>query len=402
MRILPLLLLSALAFARDPNALLDAADRDDAGQVAKLLASGADPNLANGLGVTPLWAACQNGNIAIVRALLDAGSNPNTPLHAGETPLMVAARSGFDTIVSLLAAKGANPNVRATRGQTALMWAASQRHPAAVRALLAAGANTKIRTETWSQMMAVPPHGLPRYNRMIPHGSYTALLFAARSGDTESARLLLDAGADANDKDAWGVSATALAAHSGFRDLVDLLLARGANPNTGEPGFTPLHAAVMHRDLAMVRALLTHGADANAPVTDWTPTRRSSRDYHFPPSLIGATSLWLAARLNEPEIVRLLAKHGANPRFIHRVDYYRDYGQPRREVTSAVMAAAGMASGVDWHPDARKADREDAVFETVKVLLDLGAPSSAEGRDAISAVRANGWNRVAALLESRR
>jgi hypothetical protein len=60
--------------------------------------------------------------------------------------------------------------------------------------------------------MAVPPHGLLEYNREIPHGGDTALLFAARAGDLDSAKLLLAAGADVNDKDAWGVSATVLAA----------------------------------------------------------------------------------------------------------------------------------------------------------------------------------------------
>ena len=100
--------------------------------------------------------------------------------------------------------------------------------------------------------MAVPPHGMLEYNRDIPHGADTALLFAARVGDLESAKLLVAAGADVNDTEAGGVTATAMAAHAGFIEIVEFLLDKGADPNPGEGGFTALHAAVMRRDERMV------------------------------------------------------------------------------------------------------------------------------------------------------
>ena len=86
--------------------------------------------------------------------------------------------------------------------------------------------------------MAVPPHGLPQYNKIIPQGGDTAMLFAARVGDLESAKLLAAAGANVNDADAWGVSATVMAAHAGFTELVEWLLDRGADPNAAAAGFT--------------------------------------------------------------------------------------------------------------------------------------------------------------------
>ena len=213
---------------------------------------------------------------------------------------MVAARVGAAPVVAQLLAKGAKVNLAATRGQTALMWAVAQQHPAVVKLLIDGGADIHAKSAVWSQVMAVSPHGMLQYNQNVPHGGETALLFAARNGDLASATLLVAAGANVNDADGWGISATAFAAHAGFPDIVDLLLAKGADPNTNGGGFTPLHAAVMRRDDHMVEALLARKADPNARVESWTPTRRSSRDWNFNPELVGATPYWLAARAMAP------------------------------------------------------------------------------------------------------
>src|SRR5207302_1565259 len=151
-----------------------------------------------------------------------------------------------------------NVNARAARGQTALMWAVSQKHPDVVTVLVAHGADIHARSDVWSEVMAVPPHGYLDYNRLIPHGGDTALMFAARVGDLASARLLVAAGANINDADGWDVSAMVLAAHSGFIEIVELLLDKGADANAAGPGFTALHEAIMRRDEKMVTALLAH------------------------------------------------------------------------------------------------------------------------------------------------
>ncbi len=106
-------------------------------------------------------------------------------------------------------------------------------------------------------------------------------MFAARVGDLASAKLLVAAGANVDDADAWGVSATTLAAHSDFGDVVEFLLEKGANPNAAASGFTALHEAIMHRNEKVVRALLEHGANANAPLLTWTPDRRSAKDLNL-------------------------------------------------------------------------------------------------------------------------
>ena len=381
-----------------------AAYHDDVDSVDLLITAGANVNAANDLGATPLWNAGMNAGAPIARRLLDAGANPNLGLLAGETPLMVASRSGKSDVVLLLLAKGASANARGARGQTALMWAASQRHPEVVKALLAHGADVHARSIEWNEVMAVPPHGLPQYNKVIPHGRDTALLFAARVGDLDSARLLVAAGANVNDADAWGVSATVMAAHAGFTELVAWLLDRGADANAAPAGFTALHAAIMRRNTAMVTALLTHGADANAPLKTWTPTRRSSRDFNFAPELVGASPYWLAARFNEPDVMRVLLKHGANGTFVHHANYHNeDPVEPRTQVTNAVMAAVGMGGGVAWvQPDRR--EREALMLASVTLAaeqdVDLNAANS-DGRTALAAARAVKFESVVKFLTDR-
>ena len=378
--------------------------RDDLAKVDRLIRAGANVNAANDIGATPLWAASLNGSAPIVARLLDAGANPNTALLSGETPLMAASRAGKSAVVELLLAKGADPNARGPRAQTALMWAVAQKHADVVKLLLARGADVHARSESWEQMMAVPPHGLPEYNRMIPHGADTALMFAARVGDAVSAKLLVEGGANVSDHDAWGVSATTLAAFSGYGDVARYLLEKGADPNNDKPGFTALHCAIMRRDEQTVAALLARGANPNAPVKVWTPTRRSSDDYHFMPALVDATPYWLAARFTQPNVMRLLAKHGADAKVIHESNYVQGEGyQRRKERTTAIMAALGMGGGTAWVPIDR-AERDALILETVKVAVELGADVNTvttDGRTALDSARAQKYDAVAALLEAR-
>lgn len=388
--------------------------RDDVQAAEMLIQAGANVNATTDLGVTPLWPASENGSSAMVRLLLKAGANPNIALLSGETPLMVAARSGYPDAVEQLLDKGANINAHGTRGQTALMWAVAQKHPDVVKVLLAHHADLNLKSDVWSEVMAIPPHGDLAYNKAIPHGGETALMFAARDGDLESAKLLVAAGANVNDADAWGVSATTLAAHSGFTSLVEFLLDKGANPNTAPNGFTALHEAIMRRDERMVAALLDHGADPNTPLKTWTPTRRSSDDWHFEASMIGATPLWLAARYLEPAAVRMLVKQGADPKFVLHVDWVASIGtgsEKKTETASALHAATGVlqdngsrdGSGTaSWAPIPR-AQREALTLEVVKTLVELGVDVNAkagDGRTALDGAKALRYASVVSYLEA--
>ena len=389
------------------TALHWASYHDEIATVQRLLTAGADVNVANDLGVTPLWTASQNGSEELVRILLTAGANPNLALLSGETPVMVAARSGVREVVGLLVAHGAALEARGSRGQTALMWAVAQGHSQVVDLLLSQGADPHARSAVWGEVMGVPPHGQPEYNRDIPHGGNTALMFAARVGSVASARHLIAAGADVDDTNAWGVSAITMAAHAGFGELVALLLEAGADPNAAEAGFGAIHVAVMRQELAMVTALLEHGADPNALLLTWTATRRASRDFHFAPPLVGATPFWLASRFTAPAIMRVLADHGADPLVVHHAAYKSPADlHPLQEATTALMAATGMGGSRRLRAWAQQNSShvERLALESVQLAVELGVDINAtdlEGRTALDGARMARLRSVAAYLESR-
>ena len=95
-------------------------------------------------------------------------------------------------------------------------------------------------------------------------------------GQTESAKLLLDCGADVNVAVAafGGVFPIHSAAASRSTEIIEMLLEAGAHPNTKQQGgWTALHAAAKHGDTAMTQLLLDHSADPNNPTDDGAAPR---------------------------------------------------------------------------------------------------------------------------------
>ena len=381
------------------TALHWAAHRDNLAMADALIRAGARVNATTDLGATALYLACTNHSAAMVSRLLEGGADPNLALPSGETPLMNCARTGDAGAVKALLASGARVEARETaHQQTALMWAAAQRHPAVVSALLAAQADVKARSSAYEQVVTsevTQRAGREALNYAVRRGGSTPLLFAARSGDAESVRLLLRAGADANDAQADGLTALTLAAYSGHGDVAVALLEAGADPNAAAIGFTALHAAVLRSDAALVGALLARGAKPDAAMTKGTPMRRTSQDYDLPAALIPSTPLQLAARFLEPDIVRALKAGGADAR------------ATMRDGTTTIMLAAGVgASGTQVRRgvaliDGGRAAGEDLVLRTVEALLEAGAVadgSNQSGDTALHAAAAAGLTRVVSRL----
>jgi ankyrin repeat protein len=395
------------------TALHWAVHRDDLDTVDALIRAGANVNAADSLGGTALSLACLNRSAILVDKLLSVGGNPNATPITGESPLMTASRTGSVEAVKTLLFHGANVNAKeVSRGQTALMWAVAQQHLEVARLLIEAGADVEARTLSYAQRVSLDGE---RPNDVAPadyqKGGSTPLLFAARVGDLESAKLLLAAGANVNDTAPDGMSAVVLATRSGHEKFAQFLIEQGADPNAADAGYSALHAAVLMGDLGLVKTLLAHRANPNAPLTKGTPIRRGGEDLELPLRLMGATPFLLAAKYADVNILRVLAAGGADPRI------------PMKNGTTALMAAAGFGwaagspdslrganrRGVDYDRSTNygsmlRAQEEKDTLESVTLLLDLGVdPNGADlnGNTALFGAVPKGFDAVIQLLVER-
>ena len=381
----------------------------------QLLASGADVNSTTDLGVTPLWLAAQNGSAAMVEVLLQVGADPNIALYSGETVVMTAAQSGDADVVRQLLAAGADPNPAVTRDQTALMWAANQGHAGVIEVLLEFDADVHAHSLVRTQYVKSEKiqDSNPAYKYWIEQGGNTPLMFAARSGDLRSAQLLVQGGSNLNEVSAFGTSPTIMAIHGGNAELLDMLLASGADTESATSGHTALHAAVLRGNVAAVKVLLDHGADTEALLERPTPVRRQSTDYNFHNSLLGATPLWLAARFSEPQIMEALLEAGADPLVVNDVHYPAErrgenFMAEEGEI-SLLMASVGMGHRrlrVSWGTPERRAgqtgqDRESLILDTVTVAVRAGVDldsSDASDQTALDFAKARRYDSVVSFL----
>src|SRR5436309_9486093 len=383
-----------VAGAEGTAALVWAATRNDLAMADLLLRAGADAKAANELGATALYAAAAHEDPAMTEKLLAAGADANTPLMSGETPLMEAAGRGNLLTVRALLSNKANPNARELNGgQTALMWALSQRQSAVVEELLQHGADVHAGSKT----------------------GFTPLMFAAQKGDVESARILLRAGAKPNDaQPKTRLTPLMIASAMAHAKAVDLLLDNGADPNLVDAsGYTSLHRVVRDSDyginldskdavLATVKSLLKHGANPNIrlnPGKDKAAEEISKGNVQIYEKrtavtvneivLQGATPLFLAAEVNNLDVIKALVEAGADPLI-----------PTERGTTPLIMAAGG---GTDVQRERAPEERAMAV-ETAKLLVERGADVNAAGQygwTALHAAAYQGLNDVIAYLVSK-
>ena len=105
-----------LEFKNNPK-LKTAARKGDLKAVKKMLEDGANPNIKNGSGGTPLVWAAYYGHTEMVKVLLEYGADPNMEDATGNTPLSLAYY-GDTEMVKVLLEYGADPNMKNKYGYT--------------------------------------------------------------------------------------------------------------------------------------------------------------------------------------------------------------------------------------------------------------------------------------------
>lgn len=219
------------------------------------------------IGWTALEWAVWHEHEALVTLLLTQGAKLRTAFY-------MAVQRQHKTIISLLFEKGDITFADDRDRKTLLHEAVEHCNEPAVRLLLDRGADIAA----------------------VDHKRYTPLLTAVQCGDKALALvgMLLERGANLEDRD--NINRTALhlaAANKGIR-TVGLLLERGADANAqDDQQRTPLHVAVEHK-CAAIEPLLENGVDIDAQDS------------------FGRTALFLAAQQGSRLVVRQLLKKGAD------------------------------------------------------------------------------------------
>lgn len=211
------LMVSGLAFAANDAATLNmAVSRDDANGVSKMLERGVDPNLREA--------------------------------ERGETPLMVAIREkAARSIQVLLASPRTDLEAAARNGDTALMIACFTRNGDAVKALLAHDA--EVNRHGWAPLHYAAAVGdVTIISLLLDKSAYidtespnktTPLMMAARGGNNEAVKVLIEAGADVSLKNDQGMTAADFALHYDHRDTAALIQSANKPAPATAPAVTP-------------------------------------------------------------------------------------------------------------------------------------------------------------------
>ena len=417
----------------------------EAAIVEALIKGGADPNEKLPLGRTPLMEAARTGNVDTIKVLLDHGAQINAKeTLRGTTPLMWAADEGHAPAIQLLIQRGADIKARsspAERGRGPALGKSSdpRKQVAAQGAARAAGQaspplgagrataqqgrgggrggrggagagaarggadQVDNQAADFTDDAAAAAFGFGGFGRgravVKDGGELTPLVYAVRSNDLDSVKVLLAAGADINQVTGYGWSPLLVATQNRYYKLGAYLLDHGANVNlANKGGWTPLYLATDNRNiesgdypvrkgdmdhLDFIKLLLEKGADVNARMKDSTETRTVFTNQWLDEN--GATAFLRASQSGDIVLMKLLLAHGADP----KID------------TVLHVTALQVAAGIGWVEGITYEWSPEQTLEAVKLLLDLGLDPNAQadtGRVALHGAAHKGATAVVQVL----
>jgi ankyrin repeat protein len=337
--------------------------------VQQLVQAGAAVNARSNTGATALQFASEAGHVEVVQQLVAAGAAVNSSNWRVTTALHTASAAGKLGVVVLLLGSGAHPTIKDANGALALHIAAQQGHAGVVASLLQAAPGLVNATEA---------------------KGFTPLNLASRKGSMEVLQLLLAAGADPGAAALDGATALHGAATFGHNlFLQQLVAALAAGQGSGGldaefMGLTPLACAVEGRKMGCVEVLLQAGAD---------PERLYGAAAKVPdgPSMEGATLLHRAVAGRFQAAVPLLATpanmcrlwRGKTPLHlavssIEAIDWLRH-----------VLVAAGEGD----------MDMGGSIYSIIKALVEAGSPAGLPDADGNTALALAAGSRDILLVE---
>jgi ankyrin repeat protein len=400
----------------DITPLYMAAEVGDATLIGLLLDAGADANERFAHGETPLMMAARTGRVDAIDTLVAAGAEVDAAEDLrGTTALMWAAAYSNPDAVAALIGHGADLSMRSKavpRGRepylapsarerideflegTGLRGAALDfdvdedgnpvvprsdptEETAAEEGAAAAEGDNALAEEP-ADVADAEDDGAFGRGRQEPAdgGGLTALVFAAREGDMDSARLLLEAGADVNQTTQYGWTPLLTAVQNRSYKLAAMLLEHGADPSIqNDGGWSPLYIATDNRNIEggdyptrrpdmehfeLIERLLEYGADPNARMESSTETRTIFTHQWLYEH--GATPFLRAAQSSDTVLMNLLLEHGADPSI----------------ATYDNVTPLMVASGIGWVEGVTYEWSEEQNVETVNMLIELGADVNAQ------------------------
>ncbi len=434
---------------------LHLAGRSGHGALVELLVeAGGDVNARTTNGATPLHLAARGGDRTAIAALLDGGADIDAKEHRwDQTPLIFAASFNRIGATELLLERGADPSAttrvldiparsaidreaRQVRDQVLDDYRFASENPDTWRPTPAQleDAMTQAR-EVQRELLQKQAEGGDQAGEEMEdeagyssswvdlvgyQGGLTPLLHAAREGNIEIARALVDGGADINRASAGdGTPPLLMAMINGHFDLGLELLARGADPNSiNKSGANPLYIAintqwaprsrypqqqahtVQDADyLDVVEALLKAGADPNVQLEEhlWFMS------YNFDVLRVdtrGATPFWRAAYGTDVAAMKLLLEYGADPNIATKAPPSRGGGgygggsdedpsglPPVSEGDPAVFpihAASGVGYGEGYAANAHRHVPEGWVPAVRYLVEELGADVNARDHNGFT------------------
>lgn len=409
-----------------------AATQGDAAMLETLIEGGATADEELPLGRRPLMLAARSGRSDAIGVLLDHGADPNaTESERGTTALMQAADQSHAEVVAVLIEHGANvaavsaPVMRS--GSSAALGESEDPRKAVRRqvisVLCAQGSQDLERMRELARIGSVDalfPDVTPEISREdlcqkaegrvftsfnegggdeADGGELTALVYAARSGAIEVARMLLEAGADVNQITRYGWSPLLAATQNQNYRMGKFLIDNSADVNlANKGGWTPLYLATDNRnieggdyptrtsdlnDFEYIKLLLDSGAVPNARLSESTETRTVFTNQWLNEE--GGTAFLRASQSGDIELMRLLLEYGADPHINTNLD----------------VTPLAAAAGIGWVEGVTREKSTAKTVEAVKLLLELGIDPNLQantGRVALHGAAHKGATEVVKLL----